>query len=473
MAIVLGPELDVFLRGIGEDLKGRTRLDEPYVDKKIIIRAVSEQNKVILTMQERILQMQKIEEGMQRRLDSLQEKVDCFEHYTKKVDAIENVLDEKIPLLNKVNKVVQDHDSAIDSIGEDLERQTAMLSDFKTTTKSAILEANVAIEKTSLEVERMPETITISSSQVKHSADTNVDGDETLEELIGRHENESFMQEENLKRLEERVERDASIQNVKNIKIEENVTEIVDWKTEQKNVDLVTLRENQDSTQAKLVDHEKILTNKMSKRDVDAKLESQFNIIVEHLQNALSAVDNDEAEFKSVTESLSKMCESLREKKADKVELSVLRKELISTCANGSMPLGGSTVDNETIRRTLASYPSKDFVLNQMGGKLDKDKAMHHFERMNNAIAEMQELIHKVLLSKDIREPSNGGNQTQPATSKYKQVGMKRGNNIDMEEPPSTIDAKSPQNSLKSKVGMKREIQMKKNYLIALAVSVI
>ena len=437
MAIILGPELDVFLRGIGEDLKGRTRLDEPHVDKKTIIRAVSEQNKVLLTIQERILQMQQLEQGMQRKLESLQEKVDCFEHYTKKVDVIENILDEKMPLLNKINRVVQHHDSTIDSIVKKLETQTAMLSDFKSTTKSAILDANVAIEKTSLEVERMPEAIIISSGQVKHSTDTS-SSDETLDDLIVRHENESFMQEENFKRMEERVERDASLQNTKNIKVEQSVKDLLDWRTEQKNVDLAILRENQDSTQAKLVDHETILANKMSKRDVDTKLESQFNTIVEHLQSALSAVDNDEAEFKSVTDSLSKMCESLREKKADKVELTVLRKELISSCANASMPLGGSTVDNETIRRTLASYPSKEFVMNQLSGKLDKDKAIPHFERMNSAMSEMQELVHNILHSKDSQEPSKWTNQTN-FTSKLKSAGLKRDNDVDEQKSPSNI----------------------------------
>ena len=37
---VLGLKLDLMLRGIGEELNGRTHLDEPYVAKKTILHVV-------------------------------------------------------------------------------------------------------------------------------------------------------------------------------------------------------------------------------------------------------------------------------------------------------------------------------------------------------------------------------------------------------------------------------------------------
>ena len=43
------------LRGIGEDLKGRTHLDKPYVAKKTILHAVRRQNELIPALQEKIL----------------------------------------------------------------------------------------------------------------------------------------------------------------------------------------------------------------------------------------------------------------------------------------------------------------------------------------------------------------------------------------------------------------------------------
>ena len=52
---VLGLELDLTLRGIGEELKVRTHLNEPYVAKKMNLHAVRRQNEVILALQAKIL----------------------------------------------------------------------------------------------------------------------------------------------------------------------------------------------------------------------------------------------------------------------------------------------------------------------------------------------------------------------------------------------------------------------------------
>ena len=72
---VLGLELDLALQGIGENLKGRTHLEKPYVAKKTILHAVWRQNEVILAMQEKILDMAKIEAGLQLTMIVLQKGV--------------------------------------------------------------------------------------------------------------------------------------------------------------------------------------------------------------------------------------------------------------------------------------------------------------------------------------------------------------------------------------------------------------
>ena len=51
--------------------------------------------------------------------------------------------------------------------------------------------------------------------------------------------------------------------------------------------------------------------------DVDKRLGEKYREIVEHLQTALETVKSDEADFKSVTDLLNKMFQSLREKKSD------------------------------------------------------------------------------------------------------------------------------------------------------------
>ena len=53
--MVLSLKQDLELRGIGEELKGRTHLDKPYVAKKTILHAVRRQNELILALQAKIL----------------------------------------------------------------------------------------------------------------------------------------------------------------------------------------------------------------------------------------------------------------------------------------------------------------------------------------------------------------------------------------------------------------------------------
>ena len=68
---VLGLELDLMLRGIGEELKGQTHLDEPYVAKKTILHAARRQNELIPVLQAKILKMAKIEAGFQLPMNDL------------------------------------------------------------------------------------------------------------------------------------------------------------------------------------------------------------------------------------------------------------------------------------------------------------------------------------------------------------------------------------------------------------------
>ena len=97
MAVVLGPELDVFLRNIGQDLKGKTKIN--YVDPDTLLNAVSYQNKVILTLQENILRMQEREVKMQQSILKLEGKMVEFDESVKRIEHMENLLSEKIPLL--------------------------------------------------------------------------------------------------------------------------------------------------------------------------------------------------------------------------------------------------------------------------------------------------------------------------------------------------------------------------------------
>ena len=63
---------------MGGGLKGRTHLDETYMNKKTTLHAVRWQNEVILALQAKILEMAEIDAGIQITINDLQKEVGVF-----------------------------------------------------------------------------------------------------------------------------------------------------------------------------------------------------------------------------------------------------------------------------------------------------------------------------------------------------------------------------------------------------------
>jgi hypothetical protein len=408
MAVVLGPELDGFLRGIGDDLKGKTKVN--YVDQDTLIRACSAQNKVILLLQEQILRMQETERGIQRTLNVLGERVNYFEKYTKKVDDIEDVMMEKIPLVDKMNEVVKCHDVTIERHETNFKEHVNEFDIFRDDTKSRILRNTQETAKLRSQLNLLPKTIIISSSQVTHCVDdegTNKpapDGKELLVDVISQQEQHSYLQDENTKKLSEKVNEHIDNQETLNSRIDHEMRDLVEWKVEQSSVDLVEMKENQGDMRNTLENHDKLICTKMSMHDVNKKLDLQFEDIVEHLQSALASVEKDEGDFRSITDTLSVMCKTLRENKADKSEINALRKQFIENQIQiedgfGGIPSGGSTLDNEGLRKILMDYPTKAMIKKIMHSKADKRKVMPKISKIHSSLQSIEGIIRKLATS--------------------------------------------------------------------------
>jgi hypothetical protein len=408
MAIVLGPELDHFLRGIGDDLKGKTILEEPHVDKKTIVRAVSEQNKVILALQSQILRMKEIEQTMQQQLSIMQDKVTGLEKYTRKVDDIEGIMREKIPLVDKIDRRVKDHSMVIEEISSKVKGNSQALTTFRTEVIGICAENRDDLKKLRENVDGMSETIIITSRQVTHSFNDEAmeekileEGKERLVNIIAQQEQHACVQDENVQRIERRVHDDEEIHRVRNDKIESTLDDLTEWKRSQSSVDLLTMKNNQNSMETQLSECLDALSRKMSKDDVDRKLNHQFTEIVDHLQSALSTIENEEADFKCITDSLSQMCESLREKKVDKAEIVALRKQFIQNQVEESGPRVGSSLDNESLRRILSNYITKE-SLKKILYEGNANGQFSDFTRLDSQVQHllsMMENIHRSISS--------------------------------------------------------------------------
>ena len=410
MALVLGLELDVFLREIGHDLKGKTKVN--YVDQDTLVHAVSYQNKVILAMQEQLLRMQESERSMQRTLFALKEKVEYCEKYTMKVDDMEQILGDKVvPLLDKVNEVVQEHDLKIDGHEMARKKHEAEYQTFKGETKQGMSESNTDITNIRGKIRILPQTIVISSRQVVHGIDVG-DGTrprlaeneekEFLGDIIARQMQHARQQDDSIKDIEVTLHNHVSSQDALNDTVGSNLRGLVEWKEEQKSVDVVTMRVNQDTMKSQLDSHEKHISTKMNKDDVTKKLDLQFKEIVDHLQSAMETVEKDEGDFKSITDTLSTMCKTLRENKADKSEINALRKQFIENQIETEDGIGGispigSTMDNESIRQILMDYPTHENMTNFLTTKIDRTIAVQEFTRIDRRILQLAERIRAML----------------------------------------------------------------------------
>ena len=201
----LGHKLDLMIRGIGEELKGWTHLDKPYVAKKMILQAVWRQNELILALQAKILEMAEIEAGLQLTMNDLQKEVIAFRNTAEKVDNMDAMLKVKIPIFNQLNGMVDVHGEAITRVITKLVRQSLSLLSFKVETRSAVSESKWGLGDLIKTVNALTSTIRIFSRQVRHSTD-NLDrggsydvkgeGEEVLVNIISQQEQRAFLQED-------------------------------------------------------------------------------------------------------------------------------------------------------------------------------------------------------------------------------------------------------------------------------------
>ncbi len=408
MAIVLGPDINTFLLGIGEELKGKPKPN--YVDTDTIVRALSAQNQVILLLQERLRDFEKMKE----QISVLEEKVEYCEGYTRKVDDIENVLADKIPLLDEIDGVVKLHESCIDRHEMQLQEQASAFDEFKCDVRKQATQTAQDISNVRSKVNLLPKTIVISSRQVTHSVEDEMGvapppvaktgKEDLLVDIIAQQEQHAYVQDENSKKIEMKIEDHVATQAVIQSKVGEDLSSLMSWKEEQSNVDLVSIKSDQEFMRTTLNGHTVELSNKVSKRDVQSCLDDQFREIVNHLQSALDSVNKDEEDFRSVTNTLNKMCQTLRENKADKTEIKALRSQFIENQINldddfdslGAIPSSGSNLDNEEIRKILKGFPTKEAVQEMMEAKMDNEKAAPEFVRINLALQSLKQMVQRL-----------------------------------------------------------------------------
>lgn len=398
----LGPEVDMRLEDIGDALEGKKVLDEPYVDKKTILTALKEQNKVIRMLQMAFMKSQErmefIEETFKTQtttIKSLEGKFEYFERSAEKIEEMESVTEnfkQKMTTFDDTISKVAQQGEFVATMSNQLKTQTEQFRSFKQeivqnveSAKSDLITLKETAQELEVATQEMGSTIEISSSQIKH--DTNEGETTMLDAFVNSQsatlqtvesqteENKSFITESST--VMEKLDSDT----VENLKLMSgDFKSLMDWKEEQAGIDLVDIRRSQDNIKEAVDTVQRDLFEKVAREEVDTKLEAKFESIIDHLQSALNSTESDEADFKAVTGNLNQMCESLKSDKADKTEIAALRKQFLqqmSTNMNESanIDLGGGpeSFDPEDISDALKGYMSTHQVHHELHKKADKD----------------------------------------------------------------------------------------------------
>jgi len=386
-----GGRIDL-IDNLTSDLSGKTYFEKPKVTKSVMVATLRAHNKLLMIVNqnmENVIRRLARVEGVAKRADEHADHVHAIVNsHTEKLATTEAVFQE----LNEESKM---HKTSIEAADLEIERlkaqvrgQGQMLADdikametsmeemrgmsneFMQKLDDLASELELTADKVTYKKRREltpPTRNSVSSGNPNGKRNSVVSkGGDSLAEIMGEDGNELADDEESqftmvpltdmLNHLEDLVLKQNKelelqknklklhgheIQQRANVLVETDVQrhgedlEIIKKKVfDQEAVDLMDVRKRQENITESLETIQRDLINKVDRQAVDEKVEVKYSEIINHLQLALKASEDDEEDFKKHTKELYDTVEALRKAKADRRELADLRALLLATSNN-------------------------------------------------------------------------------------------------------------------------------------------
>lgn len=138
------------------------------------------------------------------------------------------------------------------------------------------------------------------------------------------------------------------------------------------------------------------------------------------------SVEEDEADFKNVANALHGLFNSLKESKADKSDMALLREQMIKAQLNSGP--GGSnegTLDYKSLRKILSSYSKTELIEKKLGEKAGKDltfQRLEHTEDMVEKILKTIDELWSVVNSTPLADVTNTYSPSSPSAKDTTEV---------------------------------------------------
>mmetsp|Transcript_10759 Transcript_10759/g.19122 ORF Transcript_10759/g.19122 Transcript_10759/m.19122 type:complete len:435 (+) Transcript_10759:153-1457(+) len=355
---------------INQDLAGKTYFEKPKVTKEVMVATLKAQNKLLMianvnleNVVRRLTRVEEVAKNAKEHADVLQaqvntnkDKLATAEYQIKDLTANNMSLKAKLETVeSEVDKLKAEVKGRNQMLADDIKAMEASMAEMKDMSQDVLQKIDDLAAEMELNTDKVMyrRELTDAAAAGGPAAEEDSQGvlavevplTEVLRELEGLVAEQRLLQAQQRSQLKlhgVELAQKAPLLVAEDVRRHEEDLERIRKKVfDQEVVDLMDVRKRQEAQTEALDAIQRELIQKIDRQAVDEKVEAKYAEIIDHLQGALKASEDDEEEFKKNTADLYNTVEALRKGKADRRELADLRSLLLANTRAGGGGGGG------------------------------------------------------------------------------------------------------------------------------------
>jgi len=398
------------LEQLSQDLAGKTYFEKPKVTKKVMVATLKMQNQLLVScnmnLENVVKRLTKVEslahatadhaEVLQAAVNTHKDKLATAEFQIQELTEKNKVLEDKVETAEgEIDKLKAQVRGQGQMLQDDIKAMESSMADMRDVSQDFLQRLDDLASEMELTADKVtyrhrvkkldsqPSGVSVSEGSGEESSlggltpppgstgpiETDVDGSQYttmpltdilnhFEDLLAEQAKIIEVQKNTIKLHGTEIETKANIMVQDDVvRHAEEIEKIKKKVFDQEVVDLMDVRKRQENITESLDSIQRDLINKVDRQAVDEKVESKYAEIIDHLQTALKASEEDEEEFKRSTADLYNTVESLRKGKADRRELADLRSLMLTSTRRDAGKDSASQSQN-ALAETKAGAPA-------------------------------------------------------------------------------------------------------------------
>ncbi|RLN50156.1 hypothetical protein BBJ29_005267 [Phytophthora kernoviae] len=393
---------------LGQELEGKTQLEQPRVSKKVLVKALRMQTDAMRYMvdefdrlRDKMAEMErearntaKHVERVNSKLITVQGQVDDTNNKVYELEVQQITHTEQLKQIDEVAIQVRANHDEVQQIAESVEKVNAVHSEFVQQTEQKLTVIREDHEVTKQFAMKIEDRLNEEQKELFLDTDHILHNKLTLAMWMEGVEKDNRRKDEALHDCTDKM-----------IKQGRNVQDMM----------LETRRTLDDNTCA-VEDVQRLLLEKADRTRVDEIIESKYEEICNQLDKALASVLGEEDEFKRASQELQQLVTHLSESKADKKDLLEVKEQVLYDSRVRQQV--------ENLRSFIDLKMNRDDVFSALKTKADKDEILALLkgvsESMNASIQQAQKSLNypdsAFLTGKQTGHQHGGGTSSQKRT---------------------------------------------------------